>query len=147
MKSWSLQRLESNCLRFGPSSQAMVSKERRGILRPPIIREAIVLLPAPAFPRRTSLIFALNTPLTLTRIRRQFAPFRAAQRQFDLKNCGMATLFRAKHAESRTSAFVGQLQRLVVSRGPRCLRLLGLGREVFVRFTGTLGLEFSVSGN
>src|SRR5436190_20822770 len=63
MKSWSLRRLTSNGLRFGPSSQAIVSNERRGILPAPIIRQAIVLLPAPALPRRTSLISAPSTLL------------------------------------------------------------------------------------
>src|SRR5262249_35364712 len=66
MKSWSWQRLTSNGLRFGlggPSSQAIASNERHGILPPPVIRLAIVLFPAPALPRRTSLIFSSNTLL------------------------------------------------------------------------------------
>src|SRR4029077_13262500 len=63
MKSLSLRRLTSNGLRFGPSSQAIVSNERRGILPPSVIWLAIVLFPAPALPRRTSLIFSSNTLL------------------------------------------------------------------------------------
>ena len=49
-------RLSSRGFRLVPGSQAISSNDRRGISALPITRRAIVLLPAPAFPRRTSLI-------------------------------------------------------------------------------------------
>src|SRR5262249_41573794 len=52
------RRLASNGFRFGPSSHAISSNERRAMDRPPIIRRAIVLLPARALPRRTSFTFS-----------------------------------------------------------------------------------------
>src|SRR5262249_49503809 len=46
----------SRGFRLGPSSHAIWSNERRGTRPSPMIRRAIVLLPAPALPRRISLI-------------------------------------------------------------------------------------------
>ena len=56
MKACSIRRLTSRGFRFGPSSQAISSNERRGMGSSPMIRRAIVLLPAPALPRRISFI-------------------------------------------------------------------------------------------
>src|SRR5690606_36149066 len=53
-KSSSRAMLSARGLRVGPSSQAISSRDRRGMSRPPISRRARVLLPAPALPSSTS---------------------------------------------------------------------------------------------